>query len=57
MDRKLIVSEQPKCKTCGNKMLEWNAFADEHEHIECIAERVSASLLEILKKQLGKIVN
>ena len=57
MDRKLIISEQPKCKTCGNKMREWNAFAEVHEHIECSAERISASLVEILKKQFEAVVN
>jgi hypothetical protein len=57
MDRKLIISEQPNCKTCGNKMLEWNAFAEVHEHIECSAERISASLFEILKKQFEAVVN
>ncbi len=57
MERKTIISKQPKCKTCGKLMLEWNAFADEHEHIECIAERISASLIEIVKKQLKTVVN
>lgn len=50
MERKLIISEQPKCKTCGKLMQEWNPFAQEHEHIECSAERISASLVEIFKK-------
>ena len=57
MERKTIISPQPKCKTCGKLMLEWNVFADEHEHIECIVERVSTSLIEIVKKQLGTVVN
>ncbi len=35
-------------------MLEWNAWADEHEHVECIAERVSISLIEIVKKQFAE---
>lgn len=52
MDRKIIISQQPKCKTCGKLMLEWNAFADEHEHVECIAQRISESLMQIVKKQL-----
>ena len=55
MEIKTIISEQPKCKTCGKIMLEWNAFADEHEHIECIAERVSESLMEIIKEQFEKV--
>lgn len=57
MERKTIISEQPKCKTCGKLMLEWNAWADEHEHVECIAERISKSLIEIAKKQLETVVN
>lgn len=57
MERKLIISEQPKCKTCGKLMQEWNPFANEHEHIECSEERISAILVEILKKQLGAVVN
>lgn len=57
MERKIIISEQPKCKTCGKLMLEWNAWADEHEHVECIAERISTSLIEIIKKQLETVVN
>ncbi len=57
MERKIIISEQPKCKTCGKLMLEWNAWADEHEHVECLSERISISLIEIVKKQLEKVVN
>ncbi len=57
MEKKIIILEQPKCKTCGKLMLEWNAWADEHEHVECIAERISTSLIEIVKKQLEKVVN
>jgi len=57
MERKLIISEQPKCKTCGKLMQEWNPFAEVHEHIECSAKRISASLVEILKKQLEAVVN
>ena len=57
MERKIIISQQPKCKTCGKPMFEWNAWADEHEHVECIAERISTSLIKIVKKQLGTVVN
>ena len=57
MERKVIISEQPKCKTCGKLMLEWNAWSDEHEHVECITERISTSLIEIVKKQLKTVVN
>jgi hypothetical protein len=35
-------------------MKEWNPFADTHEHIECTAERVSESLINIIKKQFEK---
>ena len=56
MEIKLIISEQPKCITCGKLMQEWNAFAQVHEHIKCSAERISASLVEILKKQLRTVV-
>ena len=54
METKIIISEQPKCKTCGKLMLEWNAWADEHEHIECMAERISTSLIEIVRKQVAQ---
>jgi hypothetical protein len=56
MERKIIISKQPKCKTCGKLMLEWNAWADEHEHVECIAERISTSLIEIVKKQMEDVI-
>lgn len=57
MERKLIISKHPKCKTCGKIIKEWNPFAEVHEHIECSAECISASLVEILKKQLETVVN
>jgi len=53
----MIISEQPKCKTCGKLMLEWNPFADEHEHIECISERVSEKLIKVIEKQMKTINN
>lgn len=53
MERKIIISEQPKCKYCGELMIEWNAWADEHEHIECMSERISENLIKIVKQQLG----
>ncbi|MDA3856293.1 MAG: hypothetical protein PF569_08600 [Candidatus Woesearchaeota archaeon] len=52
MEKKLIISEQPKCKTCGKLMQEWNGFAKEHEHTECSSERISAKLIRVIKKQL-----
>jgi len=54
MERKLIISKQPKCKTCDKLMREWNPFAEIHEHTECSAKRISESLIEILKKQLKR---
>jgi len=38
-------------------MQEWNPFTEVHEHRECSAERISASLVEVLKKQLNAKVN
>lgn len=35
-------------------MKEWNPFADEHEHDECISNRISEGLIKILRKQLNK---
>lgn len=55
MERKTIISEQPSCKTCGILMLEWDAFAEEHEHIECLSERISGHFAEIFKKEFEKI--
>ena len=57
MERKIIISEQPKCKTCGKPMQDWNPFAEVHEHIECSAERISASLIELVKMDLKAVVN
>jgi hypothetical protein len=45
-----IKSKQPKCKTCGKLLREWNPFATEHEHIECASKRLSDSLIEVIKK-------
>ena len=45
MERKIIITEQPKCKTCGKLMFEWDAWADEHEHEEMQEE-------ERIEKQL-----
>lgn len=50
MEVKTIISEQPKCITCGIKMNEWNPFADTHEHIECASERISDRLISMIKK-------
>jgi hypothetical protein len=47
---KRIISERPMCKSCGIPMKEWDPFAEEHEHIECISNRISNNLLEIIKE-------
>ena len=52
MEIKKIISKQPKCKTCGKLMNEWNPFAIVHEHIECSTERISERLSNIIKKTL-----
>jgi len=57
MEIKTIISEQPKCKTCGKLIPEWNPFAEEHEHIECISNRMSESLIKIIKDQLKTKIN
>lgn len=54
MKTKLIISEQPKCKTCGVLMGEWNLFADEYEHIECSADRISDILIEMVRNDLNE---
>lgn len=53
MIRMIIISEQPKCKTCGIPMVEWDPFNDENEHIKCISERISASMVNMIKSQLS----
>jgi len=53
METKIIISPQPKCKTCGNPMNEWNPFADEHEHVNCISERIANAMIEIIKTSLN----
>ena len=52
MDYKVIISERPKCKTCKELAKEWNPFQEEYECVKCIANKISDSLLEIVKKQL-----
>lgn len=44
----MIISVQPKCKTCGKLMSEWNPFAEDHEHPQCLAERISQNLMKIV---------
>jgi hypothetical protein len=46
-----IISPQPKCKFCGEVMKEWNPFANEHYHIQCIAKHISNKLIVIVKNQ------
>jgi hypothetical protein len=55
MEIKTIISERPKCKTCGIFMNEWDPFAEEHEHIECCSERISNKMIESVKEQFKKI--
>ena len=50
---KLIISPQPKCKTCGKPMNEWNPFADSHEHVSCISDRISNKLIDIIKNKIN----
>jgi len=57
MEVKLIISKQPKCKTCGKLMTEWNPYANEHEHSECTSERISENLILIIKKQFNEYKN
>jgi hypothetical protein len=49
-----IISPQPKCKTCGKAMEEWNLFAQEHEHVECIADRISDHLIKSILINFNK---
>ena len=55
MEVKKIISKQPKCRTCGKLMIEWNPFAEVHEHIDCIANRISDKIIENIKKQMTLI--
>ncbi len=52
---KTIISPRPNCKTCNIPMNEWNPFAEEHEHIECAADRISNHMINIIKKQFENI--
>lgn len=53
MNVKTIISNQPSCKTCGKLMKEWNPFAEEHEHTECTAERMSEHLIQMIRNQMN----
>lgn len=55
METKTIRTQQPRCKSCGKFMKEWNPFARTHEHVNCIAERVSDSVMGVIKKQFNII--
>ena len=54
MNKYIIKSEKPKCKTCGKQLEEWNPFTNEHEHIECSSERIVNSMMEKVKQDLNK---
>jgi hypothetical protein len=45
----IIFNTNPRCKTCGKEMQEWNPWANEHEHIDCLSERVSSILIDKLQ--------
>ena len=45
--------ETPICKSCGLEMESWNPFSDEHEHVLCTSNRITDSLIEIVKKDLN----
>ena len=53
MQLKTIISQQPKCITCGNPIFEWDAFAEEHEHIHCVEKRIANNFIILLKNQLN----
>lgn len=57
MERKIIISEQPKCKTCGKLMDEWIQFANEHEHNECRKIRISNDIENIIKSLFRDALN
>jgi hypothetical protein len=55
MEIKKIISEQPKCRTCGKLMTIWDPYAKIHEHIECASERMSTNLINVIKKQFDNL--
>lgn len=48
----IVYNTVPKCTSCGKNMKEWNPFSEKHEHIECIADRISNKLVNKLREQL-----
>jgi hypothetical protein len=57
MNITVIYTERPKCKNCGKEMKDWNIFSDEHEHehVNCIADRISDSIMKVINEQFSKI--
>lgn len=47
------IGKPPICKTCKKPMVEWDFFAREHEHIECMTDRISDRLLKIFTRELS----
>jgi hypothetical protein len=54
MELKTIISKQPICKTCNKPLLTWNPFEKEHEHYKCASDRIVASLMDLVRNDLGK---
>jgi hypothetical protein len=52
MDLTIITKKIPRCKTCNKPMKGWYMFANTHEHTECSASRIAASLVDLMKKEL-----
>jgi len=52
MNKYIIKSKGPNCKTCGKPMREWNPFATEHEHPICTGKRIADKIINNLKSQL-----
>lgn len=44
------IGDPPKCKTCNKPIKEWDFFADKHEHISCLTDRISDSMLRAFVK-------
>ena len=54
MNQMIIIHPQPNCSICGEKMEEWIAFANTHQHIECLSKKWSDDLINIIKEGLEK---
>lgn len=47
-----IISKQPYCISCNKPLTEWDPYALQHEHNQCIAERLSDRLIALIKQQM-----